>query len=73
MVLISSVLGLLGPFLVGMAIDDYIVTKDSGGLISLLFGLLASLYILFTFHVASELLDDRDCTGYGLCDAQSIV
>ncbi|MGG0286201.1 ABC transporter ATP-binding protein [Peribacillus butanolivorans] len=50
MVLISSVLGLLGPFLVGMAIDDYIVTKDSGGLINLLFGLLA-VYIFYSLSM----------------------
>ncbi|URM32291.1 ABC transporter ATP-binding protein/permease [Cytobacillus firmus] len=36
MVVISSAMGLLGPYLVGMAIDDYIVTKNSDGFIALL-------------------------------------
>ncbi|MCM3706969.1 MULTISPECIES: ABC transporter ATP-binding protein [Cytobacillus] len=36
MVVISSAMGLLGPYLVGMAIDDYIVTKNSAGFIALL-------------------------------------
>ena len=50
MVLVSSVLGLLGPFLVGMAIDDYIVTKDSDGLINLLWGLLA-VYVFYSLSM----------------------
>ncbi|MFJ7679365.1 ABC transporter ATP-binding protein [Peribacillus sp. NPDC097198] len=50
MVLVSSVLGLLGPFLVGMAIDDYIVTKDSDGLINLLFGLFA-VYVFYSLSM----------------------
>lgn len=45
MVIISSILGLLGPYLIGRAIDDFIVTKDSGGLITLLF-LLVGIYII---------------------------
>jgi ATP-binding cassette subfamily B multidrug efflux pump len=45
MVVISSFLALLGPFLIGMAIDDYIVTKDSNGILKLLVGL-AFVYIL---------------------------
>ncbi|MDM5226871.1 ABC transporter ATP-binding protein [Cytobacillus sp. NJ13] len=36
MVVISSAMGLLGPYLVGMAIDEYIVTKNSDGFIALL-------------------------------------
>ncbi|MFJ7858588.1 ABC transporter ATP-binding protein [Peribacillus sp. NPDC097206] len=50
MVLVSSVLGLLGPFLVGMAIDDYIVTKDSDGLVNLLWGLLA-VYVFYSLSM----------------------
>lgn len=50
MVLVSSILGLLGPFLVGMAIDDYIVTKDNSGLINLLFGLLA-VYMFYSLSM----------------------
>ncbi|MFC0273840.1 ABC transporter ATP-binding protein [Metabacillus herbersteinensis] len=41
MVVLSSFLGLLGPFLIGMAIDDYIVTRDNSGLSTLLIGLVA--------------------------------
>lgn len=40
MVLLSSTLGLLGPYLVGMAIDDFIVTKSADGLGSLIIVLL---------------------------------
>ncbi|MGA5689314.1 ABC transporter ATP-binding protein [Cytobacillus pseudoceanisediminis] len=36
MVVISSAMGLLGPYLVGMAVDEYIVTKNSNGFIALL-------------------------------------
>ncbi|MCP3740905.1 ABC transporter ATP-binding protein [Rossellomorea sp. BNER] len=39
MVMLSSLFNLLGPFLVGMAIDDFIVTSDPTGFISLLIGL----------------------------------
>lgn len=45
MVVLSSFLGLLGPFLIGMAIDDYIVTKDNSGLSSLLIGLVAIYFV----------------------------
>lgn len=44
MVAASSALGLLGPFLVGVAIDDFIMTRDKEGLIQLLF-LLGVVYI----------------------------
>ncbi|MGE7877781.1 ABC transporter ATP-binding protein [Peribacillus muralis] len=50
MVLVSSALGLLGPFLVGRAIDDYIVTKESAGLFNLLIGLL-SVYIFYSLSM----------------------
>lgn len=49
MVLVSSSLALLGPFLVGTAIDKYIVTKENSGIIKLLFGLI----IIYLFHSAS--------------------
>ncbi|WP_078549955.1 ABC transporter ATP-binding protein [Litchfieldia alkalitelluris] len=49
MVVISSVLGLLGPFLVGMAIDNYIVEKDPSGLLFLS----VSLIIIYIFHSLS--------------------
>lgn len=45
MVILSSILGLLGPYLIGRAIDDYIVTKQSSGLLSLLI-FLVGVYVL---------------------------
>lgn len=45
MVLMSSILGLLGPYLIGWAIDLYIGTEDSSGFIPLLI-LLAAVYVL---------------------------
>src|SRR5699024_3534516 len=50
MVLLSSTLGLLGPFLVGVAIDDFIVTKKTTGLL-LLLGALIFIYILHALSV----------------------
>ena len=50
MVVVSSALGLLGPYLVGVAIDNYIVTKNSEGLLSLLYGLLA-VYIFYSLSM----------------------
>ncbi|GAB2561345.1 ABC transporter ATP-binding protein [Gracilibacillus alcaliphilus] len=41
MVLISSIFALLGPYLVGTAIDDFIVTQQVTGLVPLLLGLIA--------------------------------
>ncbi|PAV29166.1 multidrug ABC transporter ATP-binding protein [Virgibacillus profundi] len=49
MVLISSGLSLLGPFMIGMAIDDFIVTKESAGLGILLVWLV----IIYLFHSVS--------------------
>lgn len=40
MVLISSALGLLGPYLIGKTIDDYIVTRNNDGILTLLIALL---------------------------------
>jgi ATP-binding cassette subfamily B multidrug efflux pump len=45
MVLISSFLSLLGPYLVGVAIDEFIVTKESNGF----FALLGSLFLVYVF------------------------
>lgn len=50
MVIISSVLSLLGPFLIGVAIDDYLVAFDKNGLIRLLFGL-AIIYVLYSLSM----------------------
>src|SRR5699024_3488517 len=46
MVIASARLGLLGPYLIGTAIDDVIVTKESTGLITLIIWLL----IIFIDH-----------------------
>ncbi|MGX1195339.1 ABC transporter ATP-binding protein [Metabacillus sp. SLBN-84] len=45
MVVLSSFLGLLGPYLIGTVIDDYIVTKESGGFVQLLIAL-AFIYLI---------------------------
>ena len=45
MVIISSAMALLGPFLVGRGIDDYIVNQDTSGLIRLLW-ILAIIYVI---------------------------
>ncbi len=49
MVVASSGLGLLGPFLLGRGIDDYIVTKDHQGIFILLLGL----SVVFVLHSLS--------------------
>lgn len=54
MVMASSGLSLLGPFLVGKAIDDYIVTKQATGLIMLLIGLI----VVYLFHSLSIFLQN---------------
>ncbi|KIL50734.1 multidrug ABC transporter ATP-binding protein [Jeotgalibacillus alimentarius] len=50
MVLISSAMALLGPFLVGMAIDDYIVSGDADGLIQLIWAL-AAVYVVYSLSM----------------------
>ncbi|MFC2949899.1 ABC transporter ATP-binding protein [Virgibacillus sediminis] len=50
----SSGLALLGPFLVGMAIDDYIVTQEAAGLGLLLIGLI----FVYLFHSLSIFLQN---------------
>ncbi|WP_214480733.1 ABC transporter ATP-binding protein [Bacillus sp. SM2101] len=45
MVVVSSSLAIIGPFLVGVAIDDYINTSNTEGFIKLLIGL-AVIYVL---------------------------
>lgn len=54
MVLMSSGLSLLGPFMIGMAIDDYIVTKQTSGLGLLLIWLL----LIFLLHSLSIFLQN---------------
>lgn len=46
MVIASAGLGLLGPYLIGMAIDDFIVTKQTSGLVTLIIWLI----IIFIGH-----------------------
>src|SRR5699024_1118641 len=50
MVLASSGLGLLGPYLVGVTIDDFIVTKRPDGIITVLIILIA-IYILHALSI----------------------
>lgn len=54
MVLIASGMGLLGPYLVGMSIDHYIVTQETTGLGRLLIGLV----LVFLLHSLSIFLQN---------------
>src|SRR5690625_1351833 len=54
MVIMSSGLGLLGPYLVGMAIDEFIVKKEAAGL----FLLLVSLLIIYLLHSSAIFLQN---------------
>ncbi|MGJ9458775.1 ABC transporter ATP-binding protein [Oceanobacillus sp. CF4.6] len=54
MVMASSGLALLGPFLVGMAIDDFIVMQQTAGLGMLLI----SLIVIYLFHSLSIFLQN---------------
>lgn len=54
MVVMSSALALVGPILVGKAIDSYIVTRDSSGLVRLLIGL----GFVYLFHSLSIFLQN---------------
>lgn len=54
MVVVSSVLGLLGPYIVGMAIDDYLVTSNGANLGLALIGLL----FVYLFHSLAVLLQN---------------
>ncbi|WP_087973280.1 ABC transporter ATP-binding protein [Oceanobacillus rekensis] len=59
MVMVSSGLALLGPFLVGMAIDDFIVTQQATGLGMLLIGLI----FVYLFHSLSIFLQSFSMIG----------
>lgn len=50
LVLLSSGLGLLGPFLIGTAVDEYIVGKKQEGLLFLLISL-GAVYILYSLSL----------------------
>lgn len=59
LVLISSGLSLLGPYMIGMAIDDYIVTKQTTGLGLLLIILI----IIYLIHSLSIFLQNYSMVG----------
>lgn len=59
MVVMSSALSLLGPYMIGMAIDDFIVTKESAGL----GGLLIGLTFIFFMHSLSIFLQNYWMVG----------
>ncbi|HLQ95493.1 MAG TPA: ABC transporter ATP-binding protein [Pseudogracilibacillus sp.] len=50
MVMLSSSMALLGPYLIGMAIDDFIVLKEAEGLLQLV-GWLIVIYILHSVSI----------------------
>src|SRR5699024_11522244 len=47
MVVLSSAMSLLGPLLVGKAVDDFIIVKEAAVLLSLLIGLVIVYFLLF--------------------------
>src|SRR5699024_8222276 len=49
-VILSSAIALLGPYLIGMAIDDFIVSKEIAGLLQLI-GWLIIIYILHSVSI----------------------
>ena len=53
-VLLYTVLGLVGPYLMGVAIDRYIVTKDLGGLAPLALWMLATYLLTNLFQAAAD-------------------
>ena len=53
-VLLYTVLGLVGPYLMGVAIDRYIVTKDLGGLPPLALWMLATYLLTNLFQAAAD-------------------
>lgn len=59
MVIASSAFSLLGPFMIGMAIDNFIVTKESSGLVWLLVGLI----FVYIFHSLAVFLQNYWMVG----------
>jgi len=59
MVVASSALSLLGPFMIGMAIDHFIVTQQASGLGTLLIGLV----FIYVFHSLSVFLQNYWMVG----------
>lgn len=70
MVALSSILALAGPFLIGVAIDEYIATGDEQGLIRLLIGLafVYAGYSLVSFLQNYWMADVAQKTVYELRD-----
>ncbi|MEB1809339.1 MAG: ABC transporter ATP-binding protein/permease [Bacillaceae bacterium] len=50
LVIVSSVFALLGPFIVGMAIDEFIVTRNFDGLVYVILGL-SAIYVIHSAAV----------------------
>src|SRR5699024_6287303 len=50
MVILSSAMALLGPYVIGMATDDFIVCKETAGLLQLI-GWLIIIYILHSVSI----------------------
>lgn len=50
MVVVSSVLGLLGPYLIGTTIDEYFVTKNDQGLLFVL-GILVLVFVFYSLSL----------------------
>ncbi len=65
MVIISSSMGLLGPYLIGMAVDEFIVTKQTAGMMTLI----GSLLIVYVLHSSAIFLQNFWMVGI----AQKIV
>jgi ATP-binding cassette, subfamily B, multidrug efflux pump len=55
-VIFSSVLGLLGPLLIGTAIDNYIVPRKSEGLLFILLGLVGTYFLFAVFMLLQNFL-----------------
>src|SRR5690625_571802 len=54
MVLISSAMALLGPFMIGMAVDDFIEPRQSSGLVTVIIWL----FIIYVLHSLSIFLQN---------------
>jgi ATP-binding cassette subfamily B multidrug efflux pump len=54
LVMISSVLDLLGPFLIGVAIDEFIATGDVGGLLRIVLLMLGTCLLVWLTQIAQN-------------------
>lgn len=64
MVFISTVLTILGPFLVGKGIDIYIVEKSGNHFFFFFRRSCFDLCIAFPFHLAAKHMDDQSGAKY---------